>query len=299
MHLRARVLLHKLWPGFCNLIRANTNTHSKENHTMRVIFTGTFAAFVLGAAIASSQTQQPSGTQQQGAGGQSQTQSDTQRQGNQSNQKQTTIRGYLRGSAASGWTITPVGTGSGAGASGSTAAGGTTSGAGGTSSAGTATYMVVAPTGGSVNLANMADQCVEIVGSLAPETGAGSSAGRSTSGSSGAGTAGAGAGTSTGTAGTSTGTAGTSTGGTSTGGGATAGAGTSTGGGTTAGAGTTSAGGGTTAGAGTSTGAGTTAGAGGNTSRSTTGNTSGNMSSQSHRTLNVTTIRAAQGGCTQ
>jgi hypothetical protein len=149
---------------------------------MKIMITGTIAALVLGASIASSQTpstQSQPATQPSGGQTQSGAQRQTADQRNQTNQNQTTTyRGYLRGSAASGWTISPVGdraAASGSAAGAATAGAGAAS-AGGASTGGTVTYSVVAPSGSKVNLASLADQCVEIVGSLAPVTGTNSSA---------------------------------------------------------------------------------------------------------------------------
>ncbi len=127
---------------------------------MKSILTGTFAAFVLGAAIASSQTppagqapSQPTGGQTQpGAQGQTPEQRRTTAKGQ-------TYRGYLRGSADSGWTIEPID-----GRSGATGTAGATA----TSGASPTTYTVVAAEGAKVNLTSMADQCVEVVGIVAP-----------------------------------------------------------------------------------------------------------------------------------
>jgi len=136
---------------------------------MKSIFTGTLAVFVLGAAIASSQTppapQAPSGAQP--AGGQTEPSGQGQTAGQRSattRSQTTTYKGILKGSATTGWTISPIDSRSGAtGTAGATA----TAGAGSTT-----TYAVVAAEGSKVNLSSMADQCVEIVGVLAPESGA-------------------------------------------------------------------------------------------------------------------------------
>lgn len=126
---------------------------------MKSILTGTFSALVLGAAIASSQTPPASQAPSQPAGGQTQPGA----QGQPTEQRSTTAkgqtyRGVLRGSDASGWTIAVIDARSGAtGTAGATA----------TSGADT-TYTVVAADGTKVNLTSMADQCVEVVGVVAP-----------------------------------------------------------------------------------------------------------------------------------
>jgi hypothetical protein len=132
---------------------------------MKSILTGTFAAFVLGAAIVSSQTPsqqtpgaaQPGGQTQPG-GPTTKSSSPTSDQRNAMAKGQTqTYKGYLRGSEAGGWTIQPMrGT---AGTAGATATAGATP----------VTYSVMVPEGTKVNLTTMADKCVEIVGMLAPE----------------------------------------------------------------------------------------------------------------------------------
>ena len=134
---------------------------------MKSILTGTFAAFVLGAAIASSQTPPPAG--QAPAGGakpsDEQTQPAGQTERSATAKPQTsTHRGILKGSATTGWTISPISARSAA-----------TSTAGATATAGGAdavTYSVLAADPSKVNLESMADKCVEIVGVLAPESGA-------------------------------------------------------------------------------------------------------------------------------
>ena len=120
---------------------------------MKAILTGTVAAFVLGAAIASSQTPP--------AGGQTQQGQPMRQQGTPA--KGQTYRGYLRGSPATGYTIQPME--SRAGATG-------TAGATPTPEAQRTTYTVVAGEGARVNLASMADQCVEVIGVVAPAMGA-------------------------------------------------------------------------------------------------------------------------------
>jgi hypothetical protein len=240
----------------------------KETNTMKVIFTGTLAAFVLGAAIASSQTpagqgqtqpRQPSGTpsgDQKSGTQQSGTDRRTTGARAQTNENQTsTYRGYLRRSAAEGWTISPIGNRTAGRTSGNAGASANAVGTSGEMQ----TYSVMAGTGSKIDLAKMADQCVEIVGSLSPETGMSSSANMGgTNAPSGAGAAG----------------------------GANSPAGAGAGASANAGERTPDAGG---QGA-------TTPGAGGNPPSNASGNMSGhNM----HRTLTVTRIRAVQGGCTQ
>jgi hypothetical protein len=151
---------------FLQLRLSDIHPTIKETNTMKVIFTGTLAAFVLGAAIASSQTpagqgpsqgQQPSGTQRP-----------TTETRNQTNKTQTaTYRGYLRGSATEGFTISPIGNRTTGSTSRSAGASGTAVGTSGEMQ----TYSVMTGEGANVNLASMANQCVEIVGSLSPETG--------------------------------------------------------------------------------------------------------------------------------
>ena len=136
---------------------------------MKSVITGTFAAFVLGAAIASSQTPAPAGQAPAGAKPADE-QTKPAGQAEPAGQRSTaakpqTYRGYLRGSAASGWTISPID----ARAAASSTAGATAT-AGG---ANAVTYKVVAADSSKADFASMADQCVEIVGVLAPESGAG------------------------------------------------------------------------------------------------------------------------------
>ncbi|RPI56810.1 MAG: hypothetical protein EHM55_04025 [Acidobacteria bacterium] len=131
---------------------------------MKTILTGTLAALVLGASIAAQTPPaertpapaQPSGAQTQPAD-QGQTAG---QQSPASKIQTTTYRGILQGSAASGFTITPIDTRAGAS---STAGATATAGAGGKT-----TYTVVAAEGAKVNLASMADQCVEIAGVVVP-----------------------------------------------------------------------------------------------------------------------------------
>lgn len=155
---------------------------------MKMIFSGTLAAFVVGAAIASSQTPSTqSGTKASGAsggqtqsgdrsqGGRTQSGGQTQTAGQRNRANQVTYRGYLRGSAAEGWTITPMANRGTVGTAGSKP--GAAAGAeGGASSSSTTTYSVVPATNAKVNLSSMGDQCVEIVGILA-DAGAGGSTG--------------------------------------------------------------------------------------------------------------------------
>jgi hypothetical protein len=98
-----------------------------------------------------------------------------------------TYKGYLRGSEAGGWTIQPMRATAGTAGATSTAGGGATG--------EMSTYSVMVPDGTKVNLATMANQCVEIVGMLAPETGA---TGRTSPGAAGGADAAAGANTAAG-----------------------------------------------------------------------------------------------------
>jgi hypothetical protein len=68
-----------------------------------------------------------------------------------------TYKGILKGSESTGWTIQPI-----------TPRG--TAGATATAGGAPVTYSIVVPEGTRVNLTTMADKCVEIVGTLAPET---------------------------------------------------------------------------------------------------------------------------------
>jgi hypothetical protein len=152
---------------------------------MKAIVTGTFAALVLGAAVASSQTppaaQTPSPKPAAPPAGQTQPSGQEQRSATTKSQT-TTYRGVLKGSDASGWTITPITT---RGASSSTA--GATATAGGASD--TLTYSVVVAEGSKTNLSSMADQCVEIAGVVGPDA-AGAARTSPGAGSPGAGAAG-------------------------------------------------------------------------------------------------------------
>lgn len=147
---------------------------------MKVIFTGTIAAVVLGAAIASSQTPEPAQPTAPVAAEQAQPaqpQADAPRQPAADraqaprSQSTTTYRGILKGSAANGWTIAPIA----ARAAASTSTPGATATAGASTSSSTTTYNVLS-TDAKVDLASMADQCVEIVGSLLPESSSSSAA---------------------------------------------------------------------------------------------------------------------------
>lgn len=124
---------------------------------MKASSTRTFAAVVLSAAIASAQTPAPKGGQ-------------TPSGGDTASGAQTRYRGYLRGSAATGFTISPI-TDRRASAT-ATAPGGAAAGAsvGTSGTAEAVTYNVVAGPSAKTDLARMADQCVEIVGTLVPET---------------------------------------------------------------------------------------------------------------------------------
>jgi hypothetical protein len=125
---------------------------------MKQIFSGTVAAFVLGAAIASSQTppaaQAPTPAPAQPAAGQAQP-----AEPRAAAPRTTTYKGILKGSATTGWTLSPVR--SAAGTAGATA----------TAGADAVTYSLVAADGSKVDLASMADKCVEIGGVLAPPAG--------------------------------------------------------------------------------------------------------------------------------
>ena len=130
---------------------------------MKQIFSGTVAAFVLGAAIASSQTpppaaQAPTPAPAQPAAGQAQP---AEPRAAAPRTQTTTYKGVLKGSATTGWTLSPI-------------RGGSSSTAGATATAGGAdavTYSIVAADGTKVDLASMANQCVEVAGVLAPEAG--------------------------------------------------------------------------------------------------------------------------------
>jgi hypothetical protein len=140
---------------------------------MKSIITGTLAAFVLGAAIASSQTppagQAPAGAQPSADQTQPRGQAPTPATPQRSTSATQTYRGFLRGSEASGWTISPMASRAGAtGTAGATATAGATP----------TTYSVMTSQGSKVDLAPLADQCVEIVGALAPESATGGAAGR-------------------------------------------------------------------------------------------------------------------------
>jgi hypothetical protein len=123
---------------------------------MKHIVSGTVAAFVLGAAIASSQTppaaQAPTPAPAQPAAGQAQP-----AEPRAAAPRTTTYKGILKGSAASGFTLSPVRSSS------------STAGATATSGADAVTYTIVTADGSKVDLASMADKCVEVAGVLAPE----------------------------------------------------------------------------------------------------------------------------------
>jgi hypothetical protein len=173
---------------------------------MKVIFTSTVAALVLGAAIASAQTPAPRADQE--AGGQAQQPSTAQPAGAQTpsptpsgaqkpsaEREQTTAskgqtyKGYLRG-GANGWTFSPMSdrAASTAGAAGAAGASSPTA-----TSGRDTTFNLVAG-GGSVDFTKLANQCVEIVASSAPASGASSSAGAAAGGAATPGGAGATAG---------------------------------------------------------------------------------------------------------
>ncbi len=125
---------------------------------MKQIFSGTVAAFILGAAIASSQTppaaQAPTPAPAQPAAGQAQP---AEPRAAAPRTQTTTYKGVLKGSATTGWTLSPI-------------RGGASNTAGATATAGGAdTYTIVAADGTKVDLASMANQCVEVAGVLAPE----------------------------------------------------------------------------------------------------------------------------------
>ena len=125
---------------------------------MKHIVSGTVAAFVLGAAIASSQTppaaQPPTPPPAQPAAGQAQP---AEPRAAAPRTQTSTYKGILKGSAASGWTLSPVRSAS------------STAGATATSGADAVTYSIVTADGSKVDLASMADKCVEVAGVLAPE----------------------------------------------------------------------------------------------------------------------------------
>jgi hypothetical protein len=129
---------------------------------MKLILTGTLATFVLGAAIASSQTPAPAG---QAPAPPAQTQpaqpaGEPAQKATPAKPQTTTYKGVLKGSAASGFTISPIAPRSAASST-----------AGATATAGGAdqvTYTVIV-TDPKVDLAGMADDCVEVAGVLGPE----------------------------------------------------------------------------------------------------------------------------------
>jgi hypothetical protein len=171
---------------------------------MKVIFTSTVAALVLGTAIATAQTpapradqeagaqaQQPSTAQPAGAQTPSPTPSGAQKPSAEREQtsasKGQTYKGYLRG-GANGWTFTPI-TDRAASTAGAAGAAGASS---PTATSGRDTAFNLVAGGGSVDFTKLANQCVEIVASAAPASGASSSAG-ATAGGAGATPGGAGA----------------------------------------------------------------------------------------------------------
>jgi hypothetical protein len=131
----------------------------KEKHVMKQVFSFTVAAFVLGAAIASSQTppaaQAPTPAPAQPAAGQAQP-----AEPRAAAPRTTTYKGILKGSATSGWTLSPVRSASGTAGATATAGG-----------ADAVTYSIVTADGSKVDLAAMADKCVEVGGVLAPAAG--------------------------------------------------------------------------------------------------------------------------------
>ncbi len=126
---------------------------------MKQVFSFTVAAFVLGAAIASSQTppaaQAPTPAPAQPAAGQAQP-----AEPRAAAPRTTTYKGILKGSATTGWTLSPVRSASGTAGATATAGG-----------ADAVTYSIVAADGSKVDLASMADKCVEVGGVLAPAAG--------------------------------------------------------------------------------------------------------------------------------
>ena len=151
---------------------------------MRGLFTSTIAAVLFGAAIVSSQAQAPQGEQrepepggqkpvtQTPADGNNQPGKETQSAGQQSGDTTVTYRGYLRKSPTGrGYTITPIAERKGTGASASTpgAAGvaGTPVGTSGTP----AVSYVIAGGDAMLDFATLANQCVDIVGTVAPTSG--------------------------------------------------------------------------------------------------------------------------------
>jgi hypothetical protein len=129
---------------------------------MKSILTGTLATLVLGAAIASSQTPPAQQAPAPPAGGATPpaVQEPAGQRSAPAKPQTSTYKGILKGSAASGWTISPITARSGAA---------NTPGATATAGGDQVTYTVVAAEGGKVDLASMADDCVEISGVLSPE----------------------------------------------------------------------------------------------------------------------------------
>jgi hypothetical protein len=241
---------------------------TKETHTMTRIFTCALGAFVLAAGIASSQTPAPTTT-----GGQTGTRTTGTRQSSTRNQKSTTARsttytGCLQGTSAEGYSISVLP--SGAGQRNATAG-----------TAGAQTYMVMPGSGVTTDLSTMTNKRVQIVGTLAPESGA--------------------MGSSTGAMGNSGANAGTTS---------TSGVGTSGAGRTAAGGGNTNAGGNTNPGANanpagnTNAGGNTPAGGYGNSGANTTAQSAApgnmaNMGAGGHRMVTITSVRVVPGSCTQ
>ena len=132
---------------------------------MKSILTGTLATLVLGAAIASSQTPPPAGQAPASPPAGAQTQpaqpaGETAQKSTPAKPQTTLYKGVLKGSAASGFTISPIAPRSAASST-----------AGATATAGGAdqvTYTVIV-TDPKVDLADMTDDCVEIAGVLGPE----------------------------------------------------------------------------------------------------------------------------------
>jgi hypothetical protein len=143
---------------------APTHYSLKETHTMKSIVTGTVAALVLGAALANAQNppaaQPPSPTLSQPPATQAQPSQPAEPRSTAAKSQTSTFTGYLKGSADSGFTLSPTNTRSSASTPGATA----------TAGAPTVTYSIVTADGSKVNLGSMADQCVEVTGVLGPET---------------------------------------------------------------------------------------------------------------------------------
>ena len=153
---------------------AITDLPPRRTENMRTLFTGTIAALVLGAAVASSQTPPPAQTPPAAQTPSAQTPPSQPPAQAKPAEKTTTYRGFLRGSDASGWTISPIADRPASAAPGATATAGAVTPSG-------PTYSVIAPAVSKVKLSDMADQCVEIVGVLAPEGAVSSGAGAAAS----------------------------------------------------------------------------------------------------------------------